>query len=241
MNFVIPMAGNGSRFVAAGYPLPKMLIEAKGKTLMEWSIDSLPLGMCTNLVCIILRKHEEEHNLSALIRSLYAGRVGDIKVVVLDEVTRGQAETVYLAQEAIDDRKGLLIYNIDTAFGSRSLAASLQDTAADGILGAFASHEDRFSFARTNEEGIVTETAEKQVISGHALTGLYHFRSPGMFYQAFEHHLEHNLTYKQEFYIAPMYNYLIGKGYRFKIDEVDSIDILGTPEELDAFLAINPL
>ena len=43
MNFLITMAGEGRRFREAGFTVPKMLIEAKGKTLLEWSIDSLPL------------------------------------------------------------------------------------------------------------------------------------------------------------------------------------------------------
>ena len=45
MNFVIPMAGRGERFKKAGFSLPKMLIESHGKTLLEWSVDSLPLEL----------------------------------------------------------------------------------------------------------------------------------------------------------------------------------------------------
>lgn len=45
MNFIIPMAGKGERFKNAGFELPKMLIEAHGKTLLEWSVDSLPLDL----------------------------------------------------------------------------------------------------------------------------------------------------------------------------------------------------
>lgn len=237
MNFVIPMAGNGSRFLQAGYTLPKMLIEAKGKTLLEWSIDSLPLSLCTNLVCIILRKHETEFALSQSIKKIYQDRVPELSFVFLDDVTRGQAETVYLAKKMIADSADLLIYNIDTAFSSASLAQSLQDAASDGVLGAFYSEENRFSFAAVNEAGIVTKTAEKEPISTLALTGLYHFKKPALFYEAFEYHRDRGLTYKGEYYIAPMYNYLIQKGYRFTIDHADNIDILGTPEELALFLS----
>jgi choline kinase len=35
------MAGLGSRFRKAGYNVPKYMIEAKGKTLFEWSMISL--------------------------------------------------------------------------------------------------------------------------------------------------------------------------------------------------------
>jgi len=41
MNIIITMAGLGSRFRKAGYQVPKYMIEARGKTLFEWSMDSL--------------------------------------------------------------------------------------------------------------------------------------------------------------------------------------------------------
>ena len=41
MTIIITMAGLGSRFRKAGYDCPKYKIEAKGKTLFQWSMDSL--------------------------------------------------------------------------------------------------------------------------------------------------------------------------------------------------------
>ena len=41
MIVIITMAGLGSRFRKAGYNCPKYMIEAKGKTLFDWSMDSL--------------------------------------------------------------------------------------------------------------------------------------------------------------------------------------------------------
>ena len=75
MNFLITMAGEGRRFREAGYALPKMLIEAKGKTLLEWSIDSLPLNLCSRLIFVAQQKHEDDFRLSEKIRSIYGDRV----------------------------------------------------------------------------------------------------------------------------------------------------------------------
>ena len=71
MNFVIPMAGQGKRFVKVGYNLPKMLIKVKGKTLLQWSVDSLPLNLCTNLIFIGLEEHEKKYQISNKIKKLY--------------------------------------------------------------------------------------------------------------------------------------------------------------------------
>ena len=108
MNFVIPMAGRGQRFVDAGYEQPKMLIQAKGKSLLEWSVDSLPLEICTRLIFILLKEHEEAFQLCDFVREKYQGNF-ELHFVALDEVTQGQAETVLKAKKVIDPNLDLVI------------------------------------------------------------------------------------------------------------------------------------
>lgn len=58
MTFIVPMAGRGSRFVKEGYTLPKFMIEVKGKTLFEYSLESLPLEIADKIIFICLEEHE---------------------------------------------------------------------------------------------------------------------------------------------------------------------------------------
>src|SRR5204863_464413 len=102
MNFLITMAGEGRRFREAGYLLPKMLIEAKGKTLLEWSIDSLPLNLCSRLIFVAQQKHEDEFQLSQKINSIYCDRVKALHFKFIDKLTRGQSETACLAKDLVD-------------------------------------------------------------------------------------------------------------------------------------------
>ena len=236
MNFLITMAGEGRRFREAGYDLPKMLIEAKGKTLLEWSIDSLPLHLCSRLIFVAQQKHEDEFELSKKIISIYSNRVKVLHFKFIDKLTRGQSETACLAKELVDLSQPLLIFNIDTQFSSSSLEKNLLRKNIDGVLGAFYSEEPRFSFAALNDKGFVTKTAEKEVIASNALTGLYHFTYPQDFFDAAESAFSKNETTKGEFYIAPLYNYLIAKGRKLIVDVADEVNILGTPEELKFFL-----
>jgi len=235
MNIVIPMAGNGRRFVQAGWQQPKWAIPAHGKTLLQWSVDSLPLELATRLVFVALREHATQHGLEPWLQRLYGQRV-DVRLHLLDAVTRGQAETVLLAQDQVDQRQPLAIFNIDTAFHSPTLAAALSDTASDGVLGAFRSTEPRFSFARL-QDGRVAETAEKTAISDCALTGLYHFRVADDFFRTAERRIKARQLDGGEFYIAPMYNDLIAEGRHFTVDHAASHHILGTPEELQQFIS----
>ena len=236
MNFLITMAGEGRRFREADYHLPKMLIEAKGKTLLEWSIDSLPLNLCTRLIFVGQQKHEDENQLSKRLISIYGNRVSSLHFKFIDRLTRGQSETACLAKQLVDLSQPLLIFNIDTQFSSSSLENNLLRKDIDGVLGAFYAEEPRFSFAALDEEGNVTKTAEKEVISSNALTGLYHFTHPEDFFEAAETAFANNETTKGEFYIAPLYNHLIKKGRKLIVDMADEVNILGTPEELKIFL-----
>ncbi|MCB0395448.1 MAG: glycosyltransferase family 2 protein [Flavobacteriales bacterium] len=236
MNMVIPMAGAGQRFVDAGYEIPKYLIQAKGKSLLEWSVDSLPLDICSRLIFVVLASHEKEHGLENWLNDLY-GKYCPVSLVMLDAPTRGQAETVMKARDVIDPSASLLIYNIDTRFVSDTLQEMLCREDNDGVLGCFESIEPRFSFAKTDDHGRVVEVTEKVPISTHALTGLYHFRNANDFFQVASDSIAANETVKGEFYVAPMYNALITQGRNFVLDQARHVDILGTPEELNQFLA----
>jgi len=234
MNFVITMAGLGLRFKNAGYKEPKMLIKAFNKTLLEWALDSLPLDLSTNLVFIGLKEHKEIYNLENFIRKKY-GKFNP-KFLWLDNVTRGQAETVYKAKNLVDFDTDLIIYNIDTYFQSKTLKRNLLRNNVDGVLVAFKANDKRYSYAKIDENGYILETVEKEVISDYALTGFYHFKYPSDFFEVCEKYIKHNITIKNEFYIAPMYNDLIKKGKKFIIDTTEECWILGTPEELEYFM-----
>jgi 2-C-methyl-D-erythritol 4-phosphate cytidylyltransferase len=84
MNFVIPMAGHGRRFIEAGYALPKFLLQAHGKTLLEWSVDSLPLELATRTIFVMLREHDAAHQMEARIRKVYGERT-PLAFVFLDD------------------------------------------------------------------------------------------------------------------------------------------------------------
>ena len=50
-NLLLPIAGNGQRFIDAGYTSPKPLIEINGKTILDRSLESVNIDNC-NLIFI---------------------------------------------------------------------------------------------------------------------------------------------------------------------------------------------
>jgi len=236
MTFVIPMAGKGSRFSQKGYKIPKFMIKVHNKSLFEYSMESLPIEIADQLIFIGLKEHEN-YGLSHFINSKV--NHSNIQIILLEEVTRGQAETVLKAIDYILPNEELLIYNIDTYFKSIQLKKKLLNKVSlqDGIIGAFKdiTSDDKWSFAKVDNNGKVIKTTEKIKISNYALTGLYHFTKAEDFFNTVKFHISNNMTEKNEFYIAPMYNFLIKEGKNYQLDIVDEFIPLGTPEEVNSF------
>lgn len=236
INFIIPMAGLGRRFSAAGVHVPKFMVEAGGMTLFEHSLRSLPLELAARVVFIALREHEEQCRVSAFIKDRMTVLGGmPFEVVLLDKPTRGQAETVLAARPFVPDDEEAAIFNIDTAFVSHTLAGKLAGAGkGDGVLGAFVldRQDNKWSFAEVDAQGAVLRTAEKVQISRYALTGLYHFSRAGDFFDCAGDAVAGGELVSGEYYVAPLYNRLIARGGKFTLDVAERIIPLGTPEDV---------
>lgn len=239
--YVIPMAGLGTRFLEAGYALPKYMLRAGGATIFEHSLRSLPLELAAGLVFVALKAHQEEHALAdfigAALKRLPAAPPGlKPEIILLDAPTSGQAETVLKARGAVPPGSELAIYNIDTHFKSDTLAGALADPAKkrDGVIGCFTlkARDPKWSFAALSPDGTVAATAEKEQISENALTGFYHFTRAEDFFGAAAEALASGRKTRGEHYVAPLYNGLIAAGRAFTLDRAASMVALGTPEDL---------
>jgi hypothetical protein len=102
----------------------------------------------------------------------------------------------------------------------------------------FFSDSPKHSYSRYNyDTRLVTEVAEKQVISNNATVGIYYWKSGSLFVECAESMIDKNIRFNNEFYICPVYNELIfgrnGKVHLYPIAEMRG---MGTPEELNRFL-----
>lgn len=225
------MAGKGSRFAKEGYKEPKFLLKIEGKTLLEYSVESLPIKAASKIIFILLEEHEKEWDVSSFIKSKYTDF--RLEFIILKDVTRGQSETVLAAESLIDNDEQLMVYNIDTFFYSHTLSSNILAKDCDGYIGAFQDDENKWSFAKTNKDGWVVKTAEKNPISNNALTGMYHFGAGKDFVRVAKNAIQDNDRIKNEFYIAPLYNQLIEEGKKFKLDFVTDFVALGTPQDFE--------
>ena len=111
MNIVITMGGLGERFRKAGYTVPKYEIEARGKSLFEWSMLSLKDFWQERFIFLVRAEDRAKSFIEEQCKKL---GVENIYIVELDHLTKGQAETAMYAHEYWDAEASMLIYNTDT-------------------------------------------------------------------------------------------------------------------------------
>ena len=236
ITILITMAGLGTRFREAGYTVPKYQIEAKGKTLFAWSMESLAgFQDPENDYIFVVRR--EDHAEDFIRQTCQKMGIENVKVVELSHTTDGQATTAMLAKPYWDPDSALLIYNIDTYVEAGQMRADQIE--GDGFIPCFHAPGDHWSFAKLDDEGRVTEVREKVRISDNCTLGAYYFSSCALYEQLYdEYYAQTDRLEKGEKYVAPLYNHLIEKGGRVTISIVDfdKVHVLGTPKELETFL-----
>jgi NDP-sugar pyrophosphorylase family protein len=267
MKIIVPMAGLGTRFSKVAdrnpeYKKPKPFILIRNRPMVRWATGSLPFiahvdherfdqhrVFSKDLIFIILKAHDEEHQIEKQLRQIYSP---DIHVIVLDDVTRGASETAYQAKDLIDADEELIIsdsdHHFDGSYLEKIITGRHPDTA--GIIPVHHARNEgipkwSYSLVRGGTN-IIVQVGEKDrslmEMGAHANIGAYYFSKARHFFDAAYDVIKRNLLKnepgKNEFYVAPLYQYLIEHGHRIEAAIVPREHVwgLGTPEDLEYFL-----
>ena len=232
LNILIPMAGAGSRFEKAGYTFPKPLIEVKGKPMIQVVIENLNIE--ANYIYIVQKAHREKYNLDTLLKLL----TPNCTVVEVDGLTEGAACTALLAKEYINNDGPLFFANSDqfVEWDSNDFMYKMNETQADGGIVTFHATHPKWSFAKVDDLGLVTEVAEKNPISDTATVGFYYWKHGSDFVKYAEQMIEKDVRVNNEFYVCPVFNEAIGDGKQIRTFNVDQMWGLGTPEDLNYYI-----
>jgi HAD superfamily hydrolase (TIGR01509 family) len=232
MNVLIPMAGAGSRFQQAGYTFPKPLIEVNGKPMIQTVVENL--GVEANYIFVVQKEHREKYNLDTLLNLI----APNCKIVEVSGVTEGAACTTLLAKEFINNDQPLLMANSDqfVEWDSSEFLYKMNEQNADGGIVTFKATHPKWSFAKINELGLVTEVAEKNPISDIATVGIYYWAKGSDYVTFAEQMIDKNIRVNNEFYVCPVFNQAVEAGRQIRVFDVPAMWGLGTPEDLKYFL-----
>jgi dTDP-glucose pyrophosphorylase len=232
LNVLIPMAGAGSRFEKVGYTFPKPLIDVNGKPMIQLVVESMNIE--ATFIYIVQKSHREKYNLDTLLNLI----TPNCKIVEVDGITEGAACTVLLAKEYIDNDNQLILMNSDQfiEWDSTEFMYQMNEKMYDGAIMCFESTHPKWSFAKTDENGLITEVAEKNPISNQATAGIYYFKYGSDFVKYAEQMIEKNIRVNNEFYVCPVFNQAIEDNKEIRIFNIDKMWGLGTPEDLRYFI-----
>ena len=232
LNVLIPMAGAGSRFEKAGYTFPKPLIEVNGKPMIQVVVENLNID--ANYIYVVQKSHRQKYNLDTLLNLI----TPDCKIVEVDGITEGAACTALLAKDYIDNENPLFFANSDqfVEWESNDFMYKMQETNTDGGIVTFKATHPKWSFAKIDDNGFVTEVAEKNPISDIATVGYYFWKHGSDFVKYAEEMIEKNIRVNNEFYVCPVFNQAIEDGKKIITFNTEKMWGLGTPEDLDFYI-----
>jgi len=232
------MAGLGSRFSNAGYQKPKPFIDVAGEPMIARVMQNLT---SKNARFILISR--EEHLSLEQEAVAKMERISNARFIPIKYTTEGAACTVLLARPALDSGSPLIIANCDQIvdFDVNGFIHDAKARNLDGSILVFRDEQrnPKWSFAAVDEHGLVTRVKEKEAISELATVGIYYFREANEFFWGSLYMVANNDWTNGEFYVCPVYNYMIKAGRRVGVYEIsqEKMHGIGTPEDLNAYMA----
>jgi glucose-1-phosphate thymidylyltransferase len=213
MKVIIPLAGKGTRLRPHTHLTPKPMLRVAGKPVISYLLDDLEkLGGIEQIIYITghLKEKVEE----------YARTEYDFPAVFVEQkVQNGTATAVELARPYVD--QPVLIIFVDTIFDAD--LSLVQNTDADGIIWVKEVEDyQRFGVVVTDAKGYMTKIVEKPStpISKRANIGLYYIRNWKLLYEGISYVMKQPAN-KGEYYLTDAFQYMIDKGARIKVVDVE--------------------
>lgn len=203
------MAGKGKRFADAGYELPKPLLDIHGVPMYQVVVANLFTSHTFSITVIC----PASWGLSAEIQTQLEKICPNVNVIEIDYVTEGPAETVALALPGLNPDLPLVIANSDQFVDTNleDFDSQLVEENVSGVILAMEDDDPKWSYARLNEFGHVTEVVEKEVISELATVGIYGFKTAAVFSHALDEMRKRGEKVNNEWYVGPTYNFVSEK------------------------------
>lgn len=213
MKVIIPLAGKGTRLRPHTHVTPKPMMRVAGKPVMSYVLDELrELGGIEEIIYITGHLKEKVED--------FARKSLDIPSVFIEQkIQDGTAGAIALARDRVD--QPVLIIFVDTIFETDLSVVNTTD--ADGIIWTKEVEDyQRFGVVVTDADGNMTQIVEKPAtpISKRANIGLYYIKNWKLLFEGIDHVLA-SAPNKGEYYLTDAFQYMIDKGARIKVIDVE--------------------
>lgn len=244
MKVIIPMSGVSSRFSAAGYTIPKYLIEIDKKKVIEHIVNLYPED--SDFLFIINDKHKEETNINDILDKLVKKKT----IVTIPKHKKGPVFTILEVDELIDDNEQVIINYCDFSmyWDYQDFEKFVNETECDGCVVCYTGFHphmlgnDNYAFCSCDLDinNRIVEIREKQPftddkMSEFASTGTYYFKKGSYLKKYFKQLINEDLNINGEYYVSLVHNLLIRDGLINLIYEVPYMLQWGTPFDVDVY------
>ncbi len=237
MNLLILMAGSSDAFKEAGFRFPKSLLEVQGSPAVEYVLESARTLTDAGVapICVVDRSENQAFHIGDVLSLIVPGSI----VVESHAATKGAACTALLAVDELDPDEPLLIFNGDQVLDAdlAEIVAGFAEREADAGVVTFNSVHPRWSYVRTNKDGLVVEAAEKRPISRMATAGTYWFAKASDFVSAAERMISKGASVDGQYFVCPALNELVLTHSKIVVHEVsrENYHSLATPQGFAEF------
>ncbi len=240
LTIVIPMAGRGQRFKAAGYEAPKPMIDVAGMPMVERVRRNLPPA--DQLIVVALNEHYDQVK-PWLTEVNRLGAYQHIHAAYLEEVTAGAACTVYGVIDEVHPESELLVANSDQwlDWSPEHFIDYCRRSKADGVIPCFRATDPKWSFLTLKEDGSVRYVVEKRAVSDISTCGIYYWRQAKDCFTSIEEMVRQKIMTNGEVYLAPSYNHMIYNGSVILPYPTPVMWPMGTPDDLKKTLSAGVL
>lgn len=225
---IIPCAGKSSRFPNMK---PKYLLTyPDGKLMVEKSMEGMDLAAFDRVIITIVKEHEIQYEAETILKQIY-GEMDKFEILVLDEFTSCQSETVALTLKLADVKGEFWVKDSDNFVK----VALHEPNAIVGLnIETYKEEINRLgskSFLIINEQKNIIDIIEKKIKSRYICIGVYGFEDADLFLKVFNILKQENGGF-DEIYLSHIVSYMIGtKLSVFKYIEAEDYEDWGTLED----------
>jgi dTDP-glucose pyrophosphorylase len=251
MNILIPMAGEGSRFLEKGYVIHKPVLPLTSR----FKFQTIPMVVAA-VLDLPFDFERDDINLHFIIRDFHVDEGVDqallkyfpeAQFIVIDALSNGQASTCLVARQFLDNSQPLLITACDNGIDVTREAFEANKVTADALIFTFRNNDavcekpEAFGWVQTSDD-IVTGVSIKQPISStpkqdHAIVGTFWFKQGRDFFTFADKMIAENDRINGEFYVDQIFKYLLKAKRIVKVIEVERYLCWGTPEDYENYQA----
>ena len=248
MKIIIPMTGNGSRFVAEGYKDLKPFIKVHNKPIIEWIVKKM-YPTETDFLFICRKEHfERDSSMKEKLKKIAPkSKIFEIE----DWEKKGPVFDVLRAKDLINDEEQCIINYCDfyMLWDYEKFKKEVLERGNEGAIPCYTGFhphlfpkKNLYASCLTDKEDNLIEIREKysfekeKTKSKHS-PGVYYFKTGAILKKYCQKLVDNKQNINGEYYASLPYNFMVVDGLKVWVPtNVEKFCQWGTPEDLEEYL-----